>query len=281
MILVDEAQIIYRSPSGRCWHLSGRPFEGREGVTLGTDPQNMHAAPTTLLFQEGARQIGATYTGRVVSRRDVSIEVSVRADSQFGFSTTRTEWLKDLDYHQAGWLHVWTPQTGWRTLKVRKRAEPVPFVKKNATKIKWDKYMIPLVAENPYWEGIRETSFWRNKSGLGRGTLHIRNPGVVAVHPRFTLVGPGTPWIQDGPGGPLIEFPAMQAGEVWLVDTNPRSKTIRTSTGMNLYPRMRGRKFRGSYPPGTSTPIEVRFTGNAALSSQILAVSYPRYEGWM
>jgi len=141
--------------------------------------------------------------------------------------------------------------------------------------------MIPLVAEEPYWEGLREQSFWRNKSGLGRGTLFIRNPGEFPVYPRFTLVGPGTPWIQDGPGGRLIEFPPMQIGEVWYVDTNPRKKTIRTSTGVNLWPRMRGRKFRSSYPPKSSTPIEVRFTGAAAPGSQVLAVSYPRYEGWM
>ncbi|SLG40458.1 Bacteriophage protein [Mycobacteroides abscessus subsp. abscessus] len=267
---------VYRDPTGFNWHLAG-PMAGREGVTLMPGPKGLWGAPKDLIFTEGARQEGATYTGESVHRRVVDFEVDVHADTPHQFRRLNEQWLRAHQTREFGHLLTWAPMGNWMALRVRKGEVPVPKWPKDSSLICSQQYMMQWIAEKAYFEGPDETSLWQDKGGASTGKLCLRNPGHLPGWPRYIITGPGQPFIQDGPGGPMIDLPKLDPGEIWRVDTYERKPTIVSSKRTNPWAYMRGRRFRRSIPPGRSVELNVSMRGGDR-TNQILAVLTPRYD---
>lgn len=271
--------MVYRAPSGRSFHLSG-PMVGQEGVRLLPGPTGLDGAPTQLLWREGARQEGATYTGAVVSKREIDIEVDVWGATVRQFRERNQAWMAALSYRERGWLMTWNTFNGWRYLRVRLAEPPEGRARHDPALLRSNQYAITLAADEPYWLGLQEKSLWTNKSGSGAGSLIVRNPGGLPAYPSFVVAGPGKPWIQDGPEGPRIHMPQMSPGEWWYIDTHPRTIDIVSTKNTNPMALMKGKRFRGIYPAHTSTRIDVGVTGGS-LTSQIMVLTTPRYQGYL
>lgn len=275
-MLTAGTQLVYRDPSGFNWHLSGWGA-GREGVILSPGVSGLLGAPGELLFTEGARQEGATYTGASTGKRVIDFEVDVHADDPHTFRRINERWLRAHRREVPGHLLAWAPGFPWLTLPVRRSEVPTPKFHKDPSLISAQQYAMQWVAEKPYLTSPDETAMWTDKGGASSGALRLRNPGDIKGWPRFIITGPCKPSIQDGPGGPMIPLPKIERGEVWRIDTYERKPTIVSNLRTNPWAYMQGRRFRNSIPPGATVDLKVQTTGGDRTNS-VLAVLTPRYD---
>ncbi|QOH59883.1 phage tail family protein [Rhodococcus rhodochrous] len=267
---------MYRDWTGYNWRLAGWGA-GTEGVRLSPGPKGLLGAPRELIFTEGARQEGATYTGNTVGKRTVDFEVDVHADSVHQFRRINERWLRAHRADKPGHLLSWSPGGPWLALRVRRGDVPMPKWNKDPTLLRSQQYAMQWVAERPFFEAPVEDALWTDKGGASTGKLILPNRGDVEAWPRFVITGPGTPLIQDGPGGPMMPLPKLERGEIWRIDTYNRKPTIVSNLRTNPWAYMRGRRFRNPIPAGETASLAVSMTGGDRTNS-ILAVLTPRYD---
>lgn len=69
---------------------------------------------------------------------------------------------------------------------------------------------------------------------VGKHTFSLWNNGDFPAWPKFIIGAPGVCWIQDGPGGNMLQLPNITTaiGPI-LVDTDPTARTISSATDPN------------------------------------------------
>ena len=66
---------------------------------------------------------------------------------------------------------------------------------------------------------------------IGEGNIVIPNRGDQPAFPKFLVSSPGRAWIEDGPGGQMVELPLLTPHDgTVLVDTDPTARTITATT---------------------------------------------------
>lgn len=280
----ELTKVVYIGLSGKCWHLSG-PNAGLEGAWLGVDPKGLMFPPAELLFQEGARQDGATYQRAVLSKREIDFTIHLEGGSPRQFRARHDAWFRDWSRDKQGHLGIFTKYAGWWWLRVRLGGPPEPTG--------WDKdpalrgyqgYDMVAIADDPLWHSFEEESLWVNTLGTDEGVLRVRNAASQEVWPRYVMPGPGVYFIQD-PNDFLriVQTPPVKVGETLMIDTHPRHPTARLyspaegENGRNVWAQLKGRRWLFSVPPRSSTEVVVRVEGGTP-SSQVLAVAAPRSE---
>jgi hypothetical protein len=139
---------------------------------------------------------------------------------------------------QGTWT-VATVQGGYRSLRLRIVDDGDHMFRRDPLKTGWTVYGIKLVAEQPYWEGEKQTVSWDNEtlepffpgppftisgSNSMDGAV-LDNPGDVAAWPVWTVLGPCSS-AEIGVGGRKITIPfAVADDETLVIDTRPDAQT--------------------------------------------------------
>lgn len=282
--LVDSrARVVYIGLSGRVWHLSGLRM-GEEGVTLGTDPGGLLFPPVDLLWNEGARQDGASYLDSVYPKRELDLVAQIGdAGDPRRYPYIFDAWMRDWSTKQRGHLGIWTNEFGWRWLRVRRGAAPTPLFGKDPRLTGVCDFSMLVIADDPFFTSFEAKGLWKNTSGANWGSYRIRNAADQHAWPRFYMPGPGRYEVQDGEGGPMIPVPELKAGETLKIDTHPRRPTARVysasegENGRNVWALLKGKFWRTPYEPWSSTEINCSVTGGNT-ASQVYCLAAPRFE---
>jgi hypothetical protein len=190
-------------------------------------------------------------------------------DTIFRYRMVEQRWWESWSAKEDGYLGVFTRTHGWRFLRVRLAEDPkTMFVLDPAAMgnnvMSWD---MKIIAADPYWCKRQETTFWQNTGEgdggvpatpwddleeliediaeglipgisalipgmhIGEGNLVVPSRGDIPPWPKFLVSAPGRAWIEDGPGGQMVELPLLfpQDGTV-LVDTDPTARTLTAAT---------------------------------------------------
>jgi len=190
-------------------------------------------------------------------------------DTIFRYRMVEQRWWASWSATEDGYIGVYTRTHGWRFIRVRLGATPPnmfdldPAAMDN-NYMEWD---MTAVAVDPYWRKRIEHATWINDGDedggipstpwdqleeliedileglfpgisnllpgvhIGEGNLVIPNRGTEPIWPKFLVSSPGRTWIQDGPGGRMVELPLLHPGDgVVLVDTDPQARTLTASS---------------------------------------------------
>lgn len=285
-------KVIWCDVNGRTWHLAG-PSRGREGVIWGEDPQGMFMPPLELLFDEGARQDGATFRRPVTSKREMDFTVSI--GNMVGLVITdMRHWQMVHDLWWRGWstrtpghLCVWTRSKGWRTAPLHLDGAPEPASGHDPALNLHESYVVSATGFDPFWSGLEREVTWTNSAGTNQGVLKVRNDASEPGWARYTCKGPGRYSIQDfdpaaDPEGDLrmLQLPAIIAGETLQIDIHPRNRTARVynTSGVylrNVWGQMAGRRILNPIPAWGTTEIAVTVE-SGDLTSAVVASLVPK-----
>ena len=270
----------YMSPNGQVLQLAG-PGAGSEGVWLGDGPDGLGSVDVKAIFEAAARQYGETYVGETMDHLELDLPIHILGDSPDDFRRKKSMVANTIERHRQGWLTTYTTADGWRWLAVRKLGmQPAydtdPGPKRGAT------FDLLLVAESPLAREVNPSDEWVNKSGSGRGELHLYpGPGEWPSWAQFILRGPGRFRLRWA--GNDIEFPQLAADEWALVNTDEARPTLRgrdaRGRDTNLWPRMRpGVKIEHPLRPREVNRVDVTVWGGSAQSSAFGTVAV-QHEG--
>lgn len=292
MLTSPLTKIVWVDIDGRPWHLAG-PGVGAEGVILGGSPKGHLFAPHQLLFDEGARQDGATFRRSVVSKRQLDFNISI--GNQVGLSIRdMRQWQMVHDLWWRGWsrnkpghLCFWTRGKGWRNTELYLGEAPEPLTGYDPSRNLHESYTVSAVGFDPFWASLQREVTWINSAGTNQGTLKMRNDASEPGWARYTCKGPGRYSIQDldptaDPDSDLrmLQLPLLVAGETLQIDLHPRNRTARVynSSGSylrNVWAQMAGRRILNPIPAWGSTDIAVTVS-SGDLTSQIIGTLVPK-----
>ena len=237
----DKTVVVLEGVNGERFTLAG-PDAGDRGIYLATGVTGLYDPPVKVVWEEPGNFPGSRYLSHRIMRRDLVFGVEILDDDGPGNSWQEREsgWRKAWSFTKDCKLHVWTPESGWRTLKVRLGEQPEVdmFTDPRLRTINLTK--MTTVAGDPFWYGEDEvysaatqtdTRFdpnalqlpwpWPHKE-LPKETLVIDvkdglNPTDQHVFPKWAVPGsteaPAMPYI---PGLPWLGAPKSHA-TLWTI----------------------------------------------------------------
>ncbi|WP_306365434.1 phage tail protein [Nocardia sp. CC227C] len=284
MSLNDQIKIVWVGPSGRSWHLAG-PGRGAEGVMLLSDPKALFFPPHQLLFDEGARQDGATFRRSVTDKKETDFNISIGNQAGLHIRDMRhwqqvhDLWWRDWSEDVPGHMCVWTRSKGWRKEPMHLGDAPEPQSGMDPSVNLNEIYTMSAVGADPFWSSLERYVSWLNSTGANEGVLRMRNDGSRKAWPRYTLKGPGRWFIEDPQADPegdlrLVTLPPIDAGDTIRIDTHPRHRTARLYNAggeyiRNVWAQMAGRRWLRAMEPWGTTEITVRIEGGDLTSEAI------------
>lgn len=287
----DDTKILWVDIDGRPWHLAG-PGVGAEGVILVSDPKGLMFPPHELLFDEGARQDGATFRRAVVSKRMLDFNVSIgnRVGLQMRdmrhWQQVHDLWWRGWSRKKPGHLCFWTKGKGWRKVALHLGDAPEPLSGLDPAKNLHEAYTTSAVAPDPFYAGLEREVSWINSAGTNEGIVRQRNDASEPAWPRYTLKGPGRYSIQDfdpaaDPEADLrmMVLPPILEGETLRIDLHPRNRgaAVYNAGGnylRNVWAQMAGRRFLHAIEPWGTTEIAVTVE-DGDLTSEVVATLTP------
>lgn len=229
--------IKFITPGGRMvWHLAGgkAPIPGAEpGLALqsltGMDP------PMKLIDLQGARQHGVTNTDMLLDPMELDFVFTANAPltsamlpDPNGMRRIMRWWMESWAGNRQGKVSYWTPEMGewWATVR-KHRSLPDQF------KVSYAQTGEQLLT----WSARGDDSFWWSFdsgsqmvfSGAGDtmgGWLSLTNRGTEVGSPRFLCYGPGYFVIGDGNSGSSVGFGPLLDGQVVLITTQTRLRSV-------------------------------------------------------
>ncbi|ANA86545.1 minor tail protein [Gordonia phage Lozinak] len=276
-----RTKVIYFDINGHVWHLSGFG-QGREGATLGVEPDNLYMIDTELLWTEGARQDGSSYEGTVISRREIDFEVQIKSSTVRGFHAINDKWWRGWSARTPGTLAFYTREMGWRWTRVRLAGNVEPKWGKDPALIRACDYDMTIAADDAMFRSAMEFGYWRNVGGTGQGSILLKNTADHIAFPEYVMPGPGTYSIQDGPDGDMIPLTPIRAGQTLKLKTHREKLSLRlydSTTGIDGRTAWRGwgtKRFENHLEPHSINRIKVSVTGGTP-NSQVMAQVFPRH----
>jgi hypothetical protein len=117
-----------------------------------------------------------------------------------------------------------------------------------------------LTSDESWWRSQSVDNTY-NYSAYVQGT-RVMNSGDVPGYMYYELTGPGTFTI--GMGGEYHTLPALAAGEVWHIETDPEDPYIRNAAGVDKWNLVGLKAWYKSVPAGTSLPLDWLVSGSNA-----------------
>lgn len=218
-------EVAIKAPSGNVFHIAGglAPTAGiHDGVILkqlsGLQP------PFELLDLQGARQDGITNLDTVFDPCliDMVLEASGRTPSDFR-RVVRT-WISDWNPPNVLTMSWFTRELGEWWMPIR-QAKTFPdqfssFPSLHRRQI----FTWTARGDNAFWQGVDSVSEFSTADGTGFNP--VTNLGTRPTYPRHLVTGPGTFSIGDGLSGNSITFGPLLAGQVALITTLPRLRSV-------------------------------------------------------
>lgn len=195
-------------------------------------------------------------------------------ESSWRYRMLEQRWWRAWSPSVPGYLCCFTRTHGWRFLRVQLGASPETPIELDPIAfdnnfMQWD---VTAVAAQPFWQKKWPAVVWENNavtstpiaviqellltvnqftqdllSGLpadqalqpgkniGSHTFNVWNNGDFPQWPKFLASAPGQVWIQDGPGGNMLQIPTLtdaSQGPI-LIDTDPTARTISSPADPN------------------------------------------------
>lgn len=267
------------------WFTISGDGAGDRGVYLGTDVEGIYDAPVKTIWNETARQTGASYGGKRNLRRDVIFGVIIDDDNGETFEENDSRWRKAWSYTRDCKLWIET-ENSRRHLKLRMSEQPMFKPEFDPHQSQVDRVVMTCVAGDPWWYEDDAVAEWVSPTdttggSTAAGTLPpVSNPTDNDIWLRWRLQGNARWTIPDYSWGnndfkrsltdatKLILTPTLlPADGHGRVETNPESRRERMSTTANTQWQARWGGVDCLYPLPPYTPpttLPVRVTGAAA-----------------
>jgi hypothetical protein len=314
---------------------------GAQGIQLAPEMVGLQHLPFTALLAEGAYVEGALPERTTVDKRPIKMAVMINVgepDTIFRYRMLEQRWWASWSRDTDGYIGVYTRTHGWRFTRVRLEKPPPTVMTLDPQAMgnnfmQWD---MEIVACDPFWQKRQETASWINEGDgaphtpwqellqqvldairdrahdlfpklipgvdVAEGNLIVPTRGTQTEWPKFLVSSPGQAWIEDGPGGVMVELPLLTENDgTVLVDTNPIARTLtattdpidrlffqiarnsqlidfilhdRLATTLPVWQRFNGR-FTQPWPRRTVNRIKVR---HSQLGGQVAVFMPQRYE---
>ncbi|MEH6802083.1 MAG: phage tail protein [Rhodococcus erythropolis] len=274
--------IELESYTGEWFTLLG-PGKGDRGVFLDQDPSGFYdEEPIEAIYNSHAFELGATFGGIRVNKKDVLFKVHVRDTKDATWLENNSAWQRALSFTKDSKLWIETDGSR-RYLKIRKFKSNELTPKIDPNKVQYGLVVMTCVAPYPRWiendgefiwtaqtDSLNGTTCW--------GTFPVKNPTDTEVWLKYELQAyPGAEYILPDysfgdnrlrrkveDANKQITLAKLLAGEHLLVDTDesPDFGQFNSSIDTQFYIRMKGKTFTYPIPAGkkrTLLPIGVRF----------------------
>lgn len=215
----DDTVVELEGVNGERFTWAG-PDAGNEGQYLGTGVQGLYDPPVKVVYEEPGNYPGARYLNDRILRRDITLAVLILADRSDPWANRDSALRKALAYNRDAFLHVTTPESGHRKLKVRLGAAPEVDLTTDPHLGLCLGVKLHLIAGDPFWweddvvyhtKTIKDTRFqptiidgiFPQFNTLPQETLKITvphcNPTDQYIWPKWTVPGskeqiPDLPW---------------------------------------------------------------------------------------
>jgi hypothetical protein len=190
-------------------------------------------------------------------------------DTIFRYRMIEQRWWASWSATVDGYLGVFTRTHGWRFVRVRLAEEPKTMFTLDPQAMdnnfmQWD---MSVIAGQPHWCKRQEVATWVNDgvgdggipatpwdeleefvedileglipgvsalvpgAHIGEGNIVVPNRGAEPAWAKFLVSSPGRAWIEDGPGGRMVQLPLLTPTDgTVLVDTDPTARTLTAAT---------------------------------------------------
>lgn len=218
-----EPQLTYISPDGYAtWHLMGprSPIPGvQEGVTVTTESIRNLMPTWQMIDLVGANQDGATFQDAVYQPSEIDMTVEAHGLTPSATRRVIRDWIASWDVKRTGKLSVEADDNGVWTADVRWLKTPTESLMR-ASSIR-QKFLWTCRVDDAFWYGPDAVA-----SRTTTGTISLTNTGDQPAWPRYLLYGPGTFGITNPGTTDVVEFGPLLAGQVVLLETEPRRRSI-------------------------------------------------------
>lgn len=210
------------------FHLMGprSPIPGvQEGLIVNRDSIKGLMPTWQTLDQTGANQDGATFVDAVYQPTEIDMMLEAVGLTPAGTRKVIRDWIAAWDAKTTGKLTVETSENGQWWAPVRWLKTPADTLMRASA-----------LRQKFLWTSRIDSSFWMSDDSVASitvngttagGILTLSNTGDQPAWPRYLLHGPGTFKIGNGPGSSdLVEFGPLVAGQIVLMETEPRRRSI-------------------------------------------------------
>ena len=181
-------------------------------------------APARFLDNQGARQDGTTYLDSVREPAQIDMVLEAWGATPDQFRQTMRAWIGAWRFDQVGVLH-------WNTQRMGEWYMPVRQAKSMPDQLQ--QYPAMHRRQILTWTARGDSSFWYGPdsvaafvSGNGSGFNAVVNLGTEPAWLRHLCYGPGEFYIGDGISGNVLSFGPLYAGQVALITTLPRLRSV-------------------------------------------------------
>lgn len=271
-----RAQIVLTGPGApaglpeRAWHLS----TGDEGVVHAEGWADIDTPPTTNIWWSSPNKEGATWLGAITDPREFDLPIHIADTDRHEWTTVYARIMADLDTEHPARLHIIT-RAGYLALDVRLGDGGISHEYANDPSLEGiETFSIPLVAEQPHYEGIEETFSWTP----GKTPTAIRNRGDRPAWPVWIVKGPGIATIPDGDGKNTITLPVeLEDDQIARVNTDPNDRRMVVNDGAKMWPLIGPQRFRHQVPAHGDLNLEQIRMHNSDEPSSITCIITPRW----
>ena len=221
-----HAEVAYTGWEGTSFYIQGGlapQMDLQNGVVL--RQISGLQAPFRFLDNQGARQDGITYLDSVREPAQIDMVLEAWGASPNEFRQVVRAWVGAWRPDQMGLLNWWTPHLGAWWMPVR-QAKSFPDQLKQ--------YPAMHRRQIFSWTARGDNAFWYGPDSVGTpqtfDNIHffnaVTNLGTEPAWPRHLCIGPGTFAIGDGTSGNIIAFGPLLAGQMALITTLPRLRSV-------------------------------------------------------
>nr|WP_238845983.1 hypothetical protein [Nocardia terpenica] len=244
-------------------------------LRLAETPTGLGGAPLEHVRQSNARQRGATYRGTNLEINPITLVVRI------GPVTPGTnalaiwnEWRTSLGTgSELAEFHVFSPSGGdrWQWVRLEKAVADPPL--HQLQDIGWMTEQVALASDDSDWNAAPVTPPDFTPETFDGNSIH--NAGDVDSWPYWELTGPGKFTI--GVDGEQITLPALAAGEVWTIETDPEYPHIRNADGDDKWPLAGNIHWYRKVPARSTVALNLSGIGTSG-ASRIKVVLPQRYQ---
>ncbi|QIS21254.1 phage tail protein [Nocardia terpenica] len=265
-----EADIIAgtvkaRGPRTEWFTLHGENA-GNRGVYLGQNPEGIFDEPTESIWNSHAYQIGASWGGIRVHKRDVILGAEIIGTDNAPWQDNDSEWRKAWSYEKDSRLWVTTPHSR-RYLELRLSETPKFTPDISPFTSQYGKLVMTCVAGNPRWYEQDYTYELIVRDGEV-AYVPVWNPTDTRVWLKWVLQNrPGAIYsLPDFSFGSnrfgaaalherrMVPLPKLVAADgIVRVDTDEDAEQVTADGGTQIWMRMFGCSFLYPIPPYTGT----------------------------
>ncbi|BCP36359.1 hypothetical protein MINTMi198_17290 [Mycobacterium intracellulare M.i.198] len=207
----DDTVVELEGVNGEWFTIAG-PNAGDRGMYLGTGVKGLFDPPVKTVYEEPGNFPGARFLSYRILRRDITLAILILADRDDPWSGRDSALRKALAFNRDAYIHVTTPESGHRKLKVRLGSAPEVDLDTDPHLGLVLDVKMTLVAADPFWweDDVVHTAKTKRDTRF--------QPTIVdGIFPAFTTLPQETLKIDVANLNPTDQY-------IWLKWTVPGSK---------------------------------------------------------